>query len=663
VSERLESLNCPRRFGFFVSSAENSSFERATPRAFDRVEFHGASPRANLTSTLRFVGLKRRLSAHIDRFIPEVLLRESPEDAQRARLAVAVGLLLGPVFGVLVLVHLMHGNDREALLNALLGCTMAAVPFVLRITGRYFLLLNAALSTAFALLVAVAVFARGGGMTSATVALAEVPLFATLLGGIRLGAIWAALSIAASLLIGWLGHARVISERVDAEKAFYDDHASLIVITGTLFVIGAMYEFWKDSALRHIAALEEEKARVEREKIRAETDAEVARTERLASMGRLAAAAAHEINNPLSYIANNLDFLRVTLAESHRSNESLDAIQDALDGVSRIRRIVADLGTLSRPDAEHIGLVKVEGAVRMALKMAELHTAPKARIRTHFEPVAAVLANESRLVQVFLNLVLNAAHAIPEGHVDDNEIRISVAPLGTEQVSIEISDSGVGIPRHVLDRIKEPFFTTKPIGEGTGLGLAMCDGIVRRYGGRLEIESDATGTTARVVLEASGQTVHESERPSGVHSMLPNGVKLKVLVIDDDALVARAFARILRGHEVALSSSGRDGLARLIGDAGFDIVFCDMMMPDLSGMDVFDALVKDRADLVPRVVFMTGGTFTDRARGFRERVQNRFIEKPIDAAVVARLLADCAALSGNQDPEPTQRRSVPSPPN
>lgn len=590
--------------------------------------------------------LRSLVAERIDRFIPPDLLRDSPEDARRARLAIGVGFLLVPVFAVLVLVHLANGNWREAGFNAFLGTVIGLIPFALRATGRFFLILNAILSITFVTLVVTALFARGAGITSATVALAEVPLFATLLGGVRVGAVWALLSVLAGATIGVLGGMHVISDRIPSENAPYDDHASLVVITATLFLVGVMYEFRKDESLKHIATLEEEKRRVELEKIQAVAESEVFRSERLASMGRLAASAAHEINNPLSYVANNLEFLR---SAEVLSSEQRDAIREAEDGVARIRRIVGDLGTLSRQEEERVGAVDVVQTLRTALKMAENETRLRARVRTSFDPVAPVCANASRLVQVFLNLIMNAAQAIPEGHVDENEIAVSVKQHGSEWVCVQVKDTGHGIPPDIIERVKEPFFTTKPVGKGAGLGLSLCDGIVRRYGGRLEIESDGSGTSVRVVLQASVEAPADDGPSSGVRSNGPPSRPLRVLVVDDEPLVARAFARILKGHEVSIVGSGRDAVRRLEGGEPYDVVFCDMMMPDVTGMEVYEALMAVRPETANRIVFITGGTFTDRAREFRERVTNVFIQKPIDPVAVSRLIAERAGTTESKD--------------
>jgi signal transduction histidine kinase/CheY-like chemotaxis protein len=592
---------------------------------------------------MRRSALLESVSRRIDAFVPPALLHDSPEDARRVRLAVGIGFLMVPVFSILVIVHLVNHNALEAELNAVLGVIIGAAPFVLRATARFLIVINAILTVAYLVVVAAAVLAKGPGVTSATVALAEIPLFAILLGGVRVGALWAVLSVVTSGVIGALGYLSVIRARLPEQSAIYDDHATLVVITATLFLIGVMYEFRKDEALEHIATLEEGKRLAERERHHAETEAEVARAERLASMGRLAAATAHEINNPLSYVANNLQFLREGLSGALLEGEQGSALREAQDGVDRIRRIVAELGVLSRDEATGAEAVDAVAAVRTALKMAAGHTRPRALVVTRFSEVPPVLAIEPRLVQVVLNLVINAAQAIPEGHAAENEITVRVWLEAPGAVAIAVEDTGPGMKPAVLERVKDAFFTIKPLGEGTGLGLALADAIVRRFGGRLEIDSRDRGTIAKIVLPAADKTA--SSAPA-VTSRSPEAApmsKLRVLVIDDEPLVARAFARILRQHDVVLVGSGREGVARLCGDESFDLVFCDVMMPDLSGMGVFDALHAEQPRLAEAIVFMTGGIFTDRATAFRNRVPNTFIAKPIDARVVGRIIAERSA--------------------
>jgi CheY-like chemotaxis protein len=178
--------------------------------------------------------------------------------------------------------------------------------------------------------------------------------------------------------------------------------------------------------------------------------------------------------------------------------------------------------------------------------------------------------------------------------------------------------------------VREPFFTTRAIGEGAGLGLAMCEGILQSFGGSMAIESRPGRTVVRLTLAAAAAalpaTPAESDR------------KLAILIVDDEEAVARALKRILKSHAVTFAAGGRQALDLLEADRGFDLIFCDLMMPELTGMDVFERLQASNRPLAERVVFMTGGTFTERARKFRESVPNVFLEKPFDVQLIRGLL-------------------------
>jgi signal transduction histidine kinase/HAMP domain-containing protein len=233
--------------------------------------------------------------------------------------------------------------------------------------------------------------------------------------------------------------------------------------------------------------------------------------DRLASMGKLAAGVGHEINNPLAYVISNLNFLH---KELHRTQgaplkedlqELLTAVTDAKEGAERVRVIVQDLKTLSRPDDTQNGRSDLKAIVRAAVKIASHEIRRRARLVEELgEDVPPVQGNASRLGQVFLNLLINAAHAIPEGQAEENEIRISARQETAEFVLVEIHDTGCGIPPENLDRIFDPFFTTKPVGEGTGLGLAMVHSIITTLGGTITVQSIVgQGTTFRLSLPAA----------------------------------------------------------------------------------------------------------------------------------------------------------------
>jgi signal transduction histidine kinase len=237
-----------------------------------------------------------------------------------------------------------------------------------------------------------------------------------------------------------------------------------------------------------------------------ELQTQLSLAERMATVGTLAAGVAHEINNPLCYLLGNLDFVLEALGapqpdEPRDSVELRRAIQEAREGAERVRLIVRELKTFSRGDEESVGPVDVHGPLESALLIAANEINHRAALRRDYADVPHVQANEARLAQVFLNLLINAVQALPADGAKRNEIRV-VTRLGTEgRVVLEISDNGQGIPRALHARIFEPFFTTKPIGEGTGLGLWVCHRLITRLGGSIAVDSEpGRGSTFRILL-------------------------------------------------------------------------------------------------------------------------------------------------------------------
>jgi two-component system NtrC family sensor kinase len=250
-----------------------------------------------------------------------------------------------------------------------------------------------------------------------------------------------------------------------------------------------------------------------------------------------------------------------------------------------------------------------------------------------------VQGNESRLGQVFLNLLINAAQAIPEGAVDRNTVTVAVREGKDDQVIIEVSDTGNGIAPQHLPRIFEPFFTTKPIGVGTGLGLSVCHGIVTGLGGQIEVASTlGKGTTFRIRLPAAQLTDDVSPV---IYTPVPRSLTpRRVLVIDDDPEVRLALSRIIGSpHCVELAETAREAQQWLLDrKKDYDVIFCDLMMPDLTGMDLYESVATQRPEFLPRMVFMTAGAFTPRATAFLEKATVRRIDKPFDPVRVRSLL-------------------------
>jgi PAS domain S-box-containing protein len=371
---------------------------------------------------------------------------------------------------------------------------------------------------------------------------------------------------------------------------------------------------------------------------RKELEARLILADRMASMGTLAAGVAHEINNPLAYVRANIDHV----LEDLRLRRDLDpdlvkALEEAREGAERVRAIVGDLKTFSRPDAAPTGAVDLEAVIDSSVAMAWNEIRHRAKLVKSYGRPPPVEGSEARVGQVVLNLLVNAAQAMPEGNADANELRIVTGASGASDVFFSISDTGVGISEEVAARLFDPFFTTKPVGEGTGLGLAICHSIVQTLGGEITFDSaPGKGTTFRVTLPRAASAAQAAASTQTADAKSRRG---RVLVIDDDVSVSVAIKRCLaREHDVELAIGGQQALAKISGGASYEVILCDLMMPDVSGMDVYAELERSRPEVARRVVFVTGGAFTPRARDFLSSTPQPVMEKPFDAGELRRLV-------------------------
>jgi PAS domain S-box-containing protein len=246
-------------------------------------------------------------------------------------------------------------------------------------------------------------------------------------------------------------------------------------------------------------------------------------SERMASLGTLSAGVAHEINNPLSYMLSNLRFVEDELRALAEGGGSLrgaegeevrEALKEAMEGAERVRNIVHGLKTFSHGGSDTRGPVDVNAVLESCVNMARSELRHRARLVKDYGELPPVPANASRLGQVFLNLLVNAAQALPQGSQEANEIRL-ISRLERGQVVVAVSDTGVGISPENLRRLFDPFFTTKPVGVGTGLGLSICHGIIRELGGRITVESEpGRGSTFRVFLPVAERAPAATEELS-----------------------------------------------------------------------------------------------------------------------------------------------------
>jgi len=366
--------------------------------------------------------------------------------------------------------------------------------------------------------------------------------------------------------------------------------------------------------------------------------ATLAQSDRLSSMGMLAAGVAHEINNPLTYLLYNLEALAEDYPDTDNAADVRQSLDDALDGAQRIQQIVKGLGAFSRVEKEELVQVDLHKVIDAALAMAMNEIKYRARLTKDFGTIPAVLASEGRLAQVFLNLLINATHAIEEGDASHHVISVRTWSE-SGRVLVEIRDTGSGIAPEHLDKLFEPFFSTKKIGVGSGLGLPISKSIIEGYEGTIEVAShQGMGTTFVITLPASEDAQPSKESPRDVEGMVSTVGRL--LVVDDEEGVRLAVSALVREHEVVLASSGAEAKAILQDDRAFDVVVCDMMMSDVSGMELHQWLASEHPELAGQLVFMTGGAFTPQTRQYLSTVDNTCLEKPFDIHRFKRVVND-----------------------
>src|SRR5579872_2517935 len=360
---------------------------------------------------------------------------------------------------------------------------------------------------------------------------------------------------------------------------------------------------------------------------------------RLAAFDTLVAGVAHELNNPMTYALAGVEValrrLRARAARAGRDADeatALEALERALTGLSRMREIVRNLVTFVHGDPETLTILDARAVLESALQVADHQIRERARLEKELAEVPPVQANAVRLDQVFFNLLINAAEAIPEGDAARHRVRVATHANDDAKVVVEVEDTGDGIPAEVLPRVFDPFFTTKRQGSGTGLGLSIARGIVRDMRGHISVESSVgRGTVVRVELPCARSWKQSWAKSRGGGALEP-AERARVLVVDDDPLVGDALALTLRDeHDVVVVTSGRDALDRLEAGETYDVILCDLLMPVMTGMDLYARLVQSHPEAAGAMIFMTGGAVTPRARAFAASVADRCVPKPIEA--------------------------------
>jgi PAS domain S-box-containing protein len=369
-----------------------------------------------------------------------------------------------------------------------------------------------------------------------------------------------------------------------------------------------------------------------REKKRLE--AQLAVSDKMASIGTLASGIAHEINNPLAHVLLNLELIGEDLAAMALAapSEELSAVagkaEQARVGADRVRTIVRAIEMFGRTDARRAP-VDLGAVLEMAVNLSGSEIRHRAVLVKEIGPTPLVVADETRLEQVFVNLLVNAVQAIPEGRAATNEVGIKTWTSAEGRAVVEIRDTGAGIPAHLIDRIFDPFFTTKEIGVGTGLGLSISHAIITAVGGSLEVQSEVgKGTVFRVSLPGYVPVVVEAAKtpPADVSAPRKRG---RVLVIDDEEAMGLLLEHGLsKEHATTSLTSPRDALEQIQAGERFDAILCDVMMPDLGGPELYALVQQIAPEQAARIIFMTGAAFSSADRAFLERTAHPTLRKP-----------------------------------
>ncbi len=369
--------------------------------------------------------------------------------------------------------------------------------------------------------------------------------------------------------------------------------------------------------------------------------------ERLDALSALAAGLSHELNNPLAANLANLDFLLAELDRGPLTTATARApLLEARAASERVAAVAQGMRLLGRGRRDGAVLVNVDLALTDALELAAHAWRFRARLQSNLEARCLVLGDLAQLTQAFVHLLTNAALALPEGQPTTNLLRVTSRRVG-DQVELTFEDNGPGISDELRPHVFEPFFTTRRAAGHVGLGLPICRAVVEAFGGTLALDSTpGKGCTVRVGFPVAGElaapTAVAPVTPVAPGPVGPRPTRPTVFVIDDEAMVASSVRRMLkRDYAVEVMTDAEAAVSHLTTCPDYDVVLCDLMMPRVTGAELYLATVERHPQLRNRFVFMTGGTYTDSIREFLARTHVPVIDKPFDLERLRALLEAC----------------------
>ena len=379
-------------------------------------------------------------------------------------------------------------------------------------------------------------------------------------------------------------------------------------------------------------------------------------SEKLAALGELVSGVAHELNNPLATVAGYAQLLQDDKSLPPNTRRQIEHIYEE---ASRASRIVGNLLSFARREEPRNERLDVNDALRSVVQLRSYQlVSSNISVEENYARLPLVRGDSGQLQQVFLNVINNAQGAM-DAWRGGGILKISTQPADVGDargVLIAFEDNGPGIAPDNLRRIFDPFWTTKPAGEGTGLGMSISLGIVSRHGGRIWAES-TTGKGARFFIELPGALGNEdsgnedddieysNSRIADENTMEErtsnpkNGAR--ILIVDDEEPVILLIGEVLSldGHETTPAFNGGEALA-LLQERDFDLILSDVRMPAVGGPTFFEILQTTRPDLLPRVVFVTGDTMSPSTQQFLQRANRPVMAKPFDPERLRALVRD-----------------------
>ena len=401
--------------------------------------------------------------------------------------------------------------------------------------------------------------------------------------------------------------------------------------------------------------------------------ASAAHNDRLASIGTLAAGMAHEINNPMTYIKMSLELIQESLEEAEQSNhhtqdgylidrdtfdELADATQDASEGVKRVSNIVQSLLSIARGggqkgESERMSQVKLNEVIQACANLVKPEFSKSVELSVEVIGDLKVWGRRSELIQVLLNFLINASQAMPPDRDQGNWVKVKAWQTEKGEVKLMVSDNAKGIPEEDLTHIFEPFFSSKPVGQGTGLGLAVSRGIIEDHHAHIEVSSkEGKGTSfiltfpaLNVFPELTSTMVGMPELLDGEKTPLKNqpiqlsgpdesiveskqNKRNKILIVDDDLLVAKSLARMLKEEVVMVASSGFQAL-KVLRSYQFDLILSDVMMPEMDGPTLYQEIQIKFPHYTEKFIFITGAAKGSKTIEALEKTNRLILSKPI----------------------------------